>query len=298
MEDTEKSTALAQANPKDSWVLLQRQCKAFIDSGYLPAHVKGMAQAVTIAWKGHELGIPPLQAFSSITVIKGKPCLSAELMLALIYQRVKGAKITFRTPPEKQHLECVVEMQRPGGELQPFRFSLDDAKRAGLVVAGSAWEKYPSAMLRARAVSAGARAVFPDAIMGCYTPEELGGEVVDAEFSIDPSPVPNRTPPSVEPPVTPIVQPAAAPKLPSQADYPRAHPNWENDPCTDAQRKKLWAMAKEVGYENNQLKDFLYSLYGDEIVDAETQDVSLVLLTKGRIQHVFKELESSSAKNH
>jgi hypothetical protein len=176
------TTALAT---KDDWILIQKQCQAFLQSGFLPNHVKTMAQAITIAWKGHELGIPPLQAFSSITVINGKPCLSSELMLALIYSRVKGAKVTFKTPPEKQSQECTIEMQRPGGDPQVFRFSMDDAKRAGLLgKPNSAWEKYAQSMLRARAISAGARAVFPDAIMGCYTPEEMGAEPIEIEAEI------------------------------------------------------------------------------------------------------------------
>lgn len=31
----EKGSALTQFSPKDNWVLLQRQCKAFLDSGFL-----------------------------------------------------------------------------------------------------------------------------------------------------------------------------------------------------------------------------------------------------------------------
>lgn len=180
------------------WDLIQRQSKAFLESGFLPAHIKNIAQAITIAWKGHELGIPPLQAFSSITVISGKPCLSAELMLALIYQRVKGAKVTFKTPPDKQSQECTVEIQRPDGEPQAFRFSIDDAKRAGLLgKPNSAWEKYPASMLRARAVSAAARAVCPDAIMGCYTSEEMGAEPIDIEEAVVVTAPPTESP---EPP--------------------------------------------------------------------------------------------------
>lgn len=198
----------ANVNSRDEWVLLQKQCRAFIASGFLPDHItrgvapeEAMARAVTIAVKGRELGIPPMQAFSSIAVIKGKPCLSSELMLALIYQRVKGAKVTFRTPPEKQNSECTVEMQRPDGEPMLFRFTLQDAKTAGIATSGGAWQKYPAAMLRARAVSAGARAVFPDCIMGCYTPEEMGHEIVDGDFEhVTPaSPPPTRYLPGIEP---------------------------------------------------------------------------------------------------
>lgn len=158
------------------WELIQRQCKAFLESGFLPTHIKSPAQAITIAWKGRELGIPPLQAFSSISVIGGKPCLSAELMLALMYQRIPGIQVTFTTAPEAANKMCELEIKRPQGNAMRFRFTIEDAQRAGLIKPNSAWEKYPAALLRARCISAAARAVAPDAIMGCYTPEEMGGE--------------------------------------------------------------------------------------------------------------------------
>jgi hypothetical protein len=176
----------------NQWELIQRQCKAFLQSGFLPNHIRDIAQAITIAWKGHELGIPPLQAFGSITVINGKPCLTAELMLALIYSRVPGAKVTYKTPSDKANEYAEYEFKRPDGDAQTFRFSMDDADKAGLIRPKSPWTKYPAAMLRARCISAGARAVFPDAIMGVYTPEEMGadvnesGEPIEAEFTTVP----------------------------------------------------------------------------------------------------------------
>jgi hypothetical protein len=185
MSDTK---AVSTVSSRDQWSLLQRQCKAFIASGFLPEHItkgctqdQALAKALTIVIKGMELGVPPMQAFSSITVIKGKPCLSAELMLALIYKRIPGAKVDFTTAPDKQNKECAVSMQRPGGGKQHFKFTLDDAKAAGLLRADSPWTKYPAAMLRARAISAGAKAVFPDCIMGCLTPEEMGADIVDVD---------------------------------------------------------------------------------------------------------------------
>jgi hypothetical protein len=54
---------------------------------------------------------------------------------------------------------------------------MDEAKAAQLL-GKDVWKKYPAAMLRARAISAMARAMFPDAINGVsYTPEELGSEI-------------------------------------------------------------------------------------------------------------------------
>jgi hypothetical protein len=98
-------------------------------------------------------------------------------MLALVYQRVPGAQVTFI---ETTDIVAKVEAVRPGGKCQVFQFTIEDAKQASLVKPNSPWVKYPAAMLRARVISAMARAVFPDAIMGCYTPEEL-----DPEAQID-----------------------------------------------------------------------------------------------------------------
>ena len=76
------------------WELIQRQCRAFLESGFLPRHIQTIAQAITISWKGHELGIPPLQAFSSITVINGKPALSAELISCVYAWRIASPNCT------------------------------------------------------------------------------------------------------------------------------------------------------------------------------------------------------------
>jgi len=280
-------------NSKDQWVLLQKQCKAFIASGFLPDHVtkgasadQAMAKAITIAMKGRELGIPPLQAFSSISVIRGRPCLSSELMLALIYQRIPGAKVTFVTPTERHHLECVVTMQRPGGAEQKFSFTIEDAKAAGLLgKADSAWEKYPKAMLRARAVSAGARAVFPDAIMGCYTPEEMGADIVDVEAAeetaVEGAAISDK----------PIIQIKADDKSPRQTtpnkhgDWPNV-PGWENHSATEGQIRRLYAIGKEtLGLDGDELHNALKDL-ANKVAGVEHLD----MLTKSQVQDVFREL--------
>lgn len=177
MTEASRSSELVAKDEASDWELLQRKAKAFLESGFLPEHIKTLSQALTIAWKGRELGIPPLQAFASITVIKGKPCLSSELMLALCYQRIPEFRATFVTSPDKQNTECSLTISRKLGDPQTFKFTIDDAKRAG--VQSSAWTKFPAAMLRARVISAACRAVCPDALMGCYTPEEMGTEIID-----------------------------------------------------------------------------------------------------------------------
>ncbi len=143
-----------------------------IRSGFLPASIKTSEQAIIIILKGRELGIPPMQAFSNIAVVNGKPTMSAELMLSMIYRNVPGAIVNYLHTDETK---CVIEAQRPLGKPTTFKFTMDDAKRANLAGKGP-WISYPAAMLRARCVSAMARAMFSDALSGVvYTAEELEG---------------------------------------------------------------------------------------------------------------------------
>ena len=153
-----------------------------VKSGFLPTSINTAEKAIIIMLKGRELGIPPMQAFSSIAVVNGKPTMSAELMLSMIFKNVVGAVVDFISTDEK---ECIVEAKRPNGKKTKFRFSMEDAKRANLAGKGP-WVTYPAAMLRARCISAMARAMFPDALSGVvYTPEELGAQVDDEGAVID-----------------------------------------------------------------------------------------------------------------
>jgi hypothetical protein len=145
-----------------------------VKSGLLPSSIKSPEQAVIIALKGRELGIPPMVAFSQISVINGKPCISAELMLSQIHQKVPSASINFI---KNDNESCVIEAIRKNCKPSTWSFTIEDAKSAQLL-GKQVWKQYPAAMLRARAISAMARAVFPDALNGVsYTPEEMGAEV-------------------------------------------------------------------------------------------------------------------------
>lgn len=183
------------------WRMLKEQATMAVKSGFLPRAVDTPEKAIVIALKGRELGIPPMQAFSHIHIIDGKPTISAELMLSLIYKNCPGAVINYLETSDKR---CVIETKRMGHKGTTFSFTIEDAQKANLLNKHN-WKSYPGAMLRARTVAMMARAVYPDAIMGCsYLPEELGAEVDDEGKVID---VPGKT-------VEPEGKPDAAPVAP------------------------------------------------------------------------------------
>lgn len=177
------SQSLSLLLSPDAWKMMREQAIDLFRSGFLPVAIDKPEKAIAIILKGYEIGLPPMQAFSSINVIQGKPTLSAEGMMALIYRHCPGAYIHFGTLNDQ---ECILIAARPGGGKTHFAYTKKDAEVAGLWGKGG-WLKHPRAMLRSRCVSEMARTLFPDALMGCsYTPDEIdpNSEIDNAEYAM------------------------------------------------------------------------------------------------------------------
>jgi hypothetical protein len=159
------------------WSTMLDMAAHFVESGMLPAHIKTPAAAVMVMQRGRELGVPPGYALNNIVYIQGKATTNSELMLALVYRDHGDGALVFTSTTSER---CDVSYRRRSWSAPAsFSFTIDDAKRAGLL-ANKTWQQYPAAMLRARAISAVARMAFPDSIAGMYTPEELGA-VIDID---------------------------------------------------------------------------------------------------------------------
>ena len=143
---------------------------------------KSPADVLAIVMAGAELGLAPMQSVRGLVLIKGKPTLSADAMGALVKSRRDVC--TFLMLRHSDGQRATYETQRVGDPSSTtMSFTLDEAKAAGLA-GGDNWRKFPAAMLRARALSAICRAVYPDLLLGVYDPDELAA-------------------PPIEPPVTP-----------------------------------------------------------------------------------------------
>ncbi len=145
--------------------------RTLADSSLIPDALKGKPSDVfVILVSGHELGLSPMQALRGLAVIKGRPCLSADLMVALCNRQPEICKF-FRFV-QGDDKSATYETHRVGHP-QPIQmtFTIDQAKAAGLV-SKDIWRAYPAAMLRARAASALARAVYPDLLLGVSETDE------------------------------------------------------------------------------------------------------------------------------
>lgn len=128
------------------------------------------AQAIIKLLWAQELGIGKVTALAEIAVIKGRPVMSAHLIASQIKA---SARYDFRCR-ENTAEACTLEFFERGESLGAYTFTIEDAKRAGLVRPGP-WTSYPKAMLFARAVSAGYRVHCPDVFASAvYVEGELG----------------------------------------------------------------------------------------------------------------------------
>jgi hypothetical protein len=144
--------------------------KALAASDLLPPAYRGKPANVLVALAlGDALGLPPTAALYGINVIQGKPTLSAESMRAVVLAHGHRFDVA-AFEPGIATVKCA-RRERPE-DVSSFSFTLEDARQAGLV--GGNYDKYPKAMLLARATSQACRAVFPDVLAGVsYTPDEL-----------------------------------------------------------------------------------------------------------------------------
>ena len=110
-----------------------------------------------------------MQSLQSIDMIQGRPALSPEGMRALVLGR--GHTLLVEADDESATVKCHRKEWAPE-VWSSHTFSVADAERAKLLGKDN-WNKYPRAMLTARATAEACRATFPDVIAGVsYTPEE------------------------------------------------------------------------------------------------------------------------------
>ena len=178
----EKTTALTNVPTTSEWQTILGLSETLVKSGFMPRGVDTKEKAAAVILKGRELNIPPMQAFSHIHIIEGKPTCSAEMQLALL---ARGG-VTWEWTKDGSDGEAVIKFNRPGYASVFGKFSMIDAGRAKKKEGGKmipmkdafAWKQYPANMLRSRAISNGARMIGPDLLAGMsYTPEELGAHV-------------------------------------------------------------------------------------------------------------------------
>lgn len=182
------------------------------DTDFVPHGYRGnpAAVAATILY-GRELGLGPMTALSAVDPIKGTPSLSAEAMRALIF--AAGHELRF---VETTETRCVLEGRRKGQETWTrVQYTMDEAKKSGDAGKNQQYRTRPQEMMVARATSRLARMLFPEAIGGFPSPEEVQA---DDGPDVPPPPAPTVTVTHERP--APKTRPAAKRKQPAAKPAP------------------------------------------------------------------------------
>lgn len=180
------STALVPVTSFDLVPQAASLAEQIARTDFAPAGLRGKPEAVMAAMlTGHEIGIGPMQALSEISVINGRPCMSAKLMRALVHRA--GHDLWFEVKSNTKVTICARRADWPEDRVAKVTWTMDDAKAAGLS-GGQNYRKYPRAMLAARATGEICRDNFADVLGGIgYTPEELsdGDLVADGDLVVE-----------------------------------------------------------------------------------------------------------------
>jgi hypothetical protein len=181
-----------------------RLANMLVRSGMLPKAMNKPEAAMAVMLKAHEIGIPYMYAFANLHYFDGRLVESAALMVGMAADRCGVTYEVIEWTDER----CELLFHRPGWEKPlPSSFTMDDAKRAKLTGKDN-WQKYPKAMLLARAQSQGVRAIAPDRFGGMHSVEELrdmgaregygagdhAAEVMQALHSVEPDVDPESIP--------------------------------------------------------------------------------------------------------
>lgn len=225
------STALVPKNVADAMNFATILSK----SGVVPKDMIGKPEACFVAIGfGMELGLPPLQAVQNIMVVNGRPTLWGDAAMALVLG--SGLCEVFDESPADEALKqgfgrCRIKRN---GRIVEIKFTVEDAKKAGLWTKPGPWQQYPGRMLQMRARSWAMRDSCPDVLKGMRIREE----VEDYEIlPSDPVPSPTRASDTYHQKTGEVIDatPAAADDMPGDAQEP------VEEFITQEERKELFA---------------------------------------------------------
>jgi hypothetical protein len=144
------------------------------NSSMVPKAYQGKPQdiLVCVQW-GMEMGLAPMQALQNIAVINGKPSVYGDAAMALVQASpiCEDVEEYFENEGTPNPVAVCVA-KRKNRKPVTARFSVEDAKRAGLWGKQGPWSAYPKRMMQMRARGFALRDAFPDVLKGMITVEE------------------------------------------------------------------------------------------------------------------------------
>jgi hypothetical protein len=168
--NTTPTRGLALASFDDAF----RFAKMVAASDFAPKDFRGKPESCLLAIQhGAEARLTPMQSLQSIAVINGRPTIWGDAALALVQSSPACEYVREYIEGDGDNLTAVCEAKRRGYPAPTtVRFSVADAKKAGLWGKSGPWSQYPNRMLQLRARGFALRNAFADALRGLVTAEE------------------------------------------------------------------------------------------------------------------------------
>ena len=193
-------------------------------SEFAPKDFRGKPESCLLAIQhGSEIGLSPMQSLQNIACINGRPAIWGDAALALCLASPVCDGIHETIEGDGDNMTAVCQTSRKGKDANVVaRFSVADAKRAGLWGKSGPWSQYPKRMLQLRARGFALRDAFPDVLKGLVTAEEVQ-DYPQAEAAREPArePVVVRPKFSDEPKAT-VVKLKAEPAKSAASDIEKA----------------------------------------------------------------------------
>ena len=189
----------------------------------------------------------PVEITRDYHIVDGK--LSKKALAALADFRRKGGKHKWiktggETPINEDAREAIGEFSFEGNSITQ-KFSIADAKKAGLIKPRSAWEKSPANMLRARVISNAVAMLAPEIYAGDYdtepTAESAPNEIVMPKTTVTvTAPVESKPAESSPSPIIEVPAQTIAESIPAEI-------NTEGYTISEQQAEEI---AVKIGAEN------------------------------------------------
>jgi 5'-3' exonuclease len=166
----EYSKALEPVDTRDAFTIAKHLFESRLYQRY------GTPQAIfAIILRGREMGLGALTSLDAFHNFEGKPLMHAHLIIARAKADPDCEYFQFLSG-DHEHAEYETKV-RCNPKPTRLRYTIEQAREAGLIRPNGNWAKRPDEMLRKTCAVQLARIEYPSAAMGLYCAEEMGVEL-------------------------------------------------------------------------------------------------------------------------
>jgi hypothetical protein len=192
-------------------------------SELVPKGFQGKPGDILIAGAmGARLGLDLFSSLAGIAVVNGRATLWGDALLAvcMAHPSYEDCVEEMVGKPYDDDFHAVCTVKRSGRAPKVCRFSVIEAKEAGLWKKAGPWTTVPQRMLAMRARAFALRGAFADALAGFHAKEEIDDEprAVEATVHQEPRPARVRTVEATTAPSEPTPVPAQASAVPAASE--------------------------------------------------------------------------------